>query len=123
MVCVQAPGAAAPDADPDPGPDTGPESVPDGDTQVMYRYAVNAEADPGLVSRALEPFARLNIVPQAVHAVLEPPSTDGQPARQTLEIAATGLERMMADHIAAMLRQIPMVESVLFCEERDARRA
>ena len=25
--------------------------------------------------------------------------------------------------IAAMLRQIPMVESVLFCEERDARRA
>ena len=85
MVCVQTPGAAAPDADADPdsGPDTGPESVPDGDTQVMYRYAVNAEADPGLVSRALEPFARLNIVPQAVHAVLEPPSIDGQPARQT----------------------------------------
>src|SRR5208337_698927 len=72
-------------------------------------FSVSARAEPGVMPRVLELFAKRGLVPSSWHsAVLE---TDR--SRLTIEIRMGGLDRDVTEYIAACLRQIASVETVL----------
>ena len=75
----------------------------------LYCYSVYADAHPGALPRVLEPFAKLGLVPHRCHAMLE--GRRGE--RLVIDLQVGGLEVTMADHIAAALRALPCVETVL----------
>ena len=81
-----------------------------------YHYVVSAAADPGLLPRALELLAKRGMVPRECHAVTRTPNDPGRPERMTVELRVTGLESMAANHVAACLRQLFSVDSVVFFE-------
>jgi acetolactate synthase small subunit len=72
-------------------------------------FSVSARAEPGVMPRVLELFAKRGLVPSfwrsAVGGVDQ--------ARLTIDIAMNGLDRDVTEYIAACLRQIAFVETVL----------
>jgi acetolactate synthase small subunit len=76
-----------------------------------YCFSVQAAADPGLLLRVLELFAKRNLVPTRCHAVLTGPERDE--LLIDLQVAGLGLEE--AEHVARSLRQLVFVASVLTC--------
>ncbi|MCC7274047.1 MAG: hypothetical protein IT561_15370 [Alphaproteobacteria bacterium] len=82
-------------------------------------FSVNARVTPGMMPRVLELFAKRNLVPSAfVARVLGP---DGE--EMTMDIQMEGMERDLADYVAACMRQIVGVDVVLVAEKRLARSA
>jgi hypothetical protein len=73
-------------------------------------FSVHAHADPGVMPRVLELFAKRGLVPSAWH------STVGR-AGLTIDIQMQGLARDLMDYIASCLRQIAYVEVVLTSEK------
>src|SRR5215470_16341772 len=72
-------------------------------------FSVHARAEPGVMPRVLELFAKRALVPSSWRS-----STSG--ANQgdlTIDIQMRGLDRAATDYIAACLRQIVWVEVVL----------
>ncbi|HET8728083.1 MAG TPA: hypothetical protein VFO41_11270 [Alphaproteobacteria bacterium] len=82
-----------------------------------HHYRLTAAAEPGMLPRAVELFAKLGLVPGRCLAVVE--GAAGEP-RLTIEMSVAGLEERMADHIAACMRQIYGVEQVLSWQEPAA---
>jgi acetolactate synthase small subunit len=79
-------------------------------------FSVHAHAEPGVMPRVLELFAKRGLVPSAWHS-----STSGSgEAELTIDIQMRGLGRDVTDYIAACLRQIAFVEVVLTSEKRSA---
>ena len=78
-------------------------------------FALSARPEPGLLLRVLEPFAKRGLVPSRCHAVC---GAGGDELVIDLQIA--GLEPVLVELIAASLRQIVGVESVLTAEKRYA---
>jgi acetolactate synthase regulatory subunit len=76
-------------------------------------FALRADADPGLLPRVLELFAKRGLVPGTLHA-------DHRTEDDTLavEVEVTGMVRAESDHVANCLRQIPGVTLVLASERR-----
>jgi len=76
-------------------------------------FAVRADADPGVLPRVLELFAKRGLVPAAVRSDL---ASDAM----TLDIAVevSGMVRAESDHVANCLRSIPLVGHVLTTERR-----
>ena len=72
-------------------------------------FLVHARAEPGVMPRVLELFAKRGMVPNAWHSALSFPDQ----ARLTIDIQMRGLDRELTDYIAACLRQIVSVEVVL----------
>jgi acetolactate synthase small subunit len=82
-------------------------------------FSVHARAEPGVMPRVLELFAKRGLVPSAWHS-----STSGaDQAELTIDIQMRGLDRDTTDYIAACLRQIASVEVVLTSEKRRHRTA
>ena len=80
-------------------------------------FFVHAQAEPGVMPRVLELFAKRGLVPSRWHSVVS--GTDQ--ARLTIEIQMRGLGRELTDYVAACLRQIASVEAVLiYCQGRSA---
>jgi acetolactate synthase small subunit len=78
-------------------------------------FSVHAHAEPGVMPRVLELFAKRGLVPSAWHS-----STCGtDEAELTIDIQMRGLDRDVTDYIAACLRQIAFVEVVLTSEQRS----
>jgi acetolactate synthase small subunit len=78
-------------------------------------FSVHAHAEPGVMPRVLELFAKRGLVPSAWHS-----STSGtDEAELTIDIHMRGLGRDVTDYIAACLRQIAFVEVVLTSETRS----
>ena len=78
-------------------------------------FSVHAHAEPGVMPRVLELFAKRGLVPSAWHS-----STSGSgEAELTIDIQMRGLGRDVTDYIAACLRQIAFVEVVLTSETRS----
>jgi hypothetical protein len=78
-------------------------------------FSVHARAEPGVMPRVLEYFAKRGLVPSFWHSAVS--GTDQ--ARLTIDIQMSGLERETTDYIAACLRQIACVEAVLSsCQRR-----
>ena len=72
-------------------------------------FSVHAAAEPGVMPRVLELFAKRGLVPQnwrsaASETVL------------TIDVQMPGLEREVADYIARSMRQIVGVDAVLTSE-------
>jgi hypothetical protein len=89
------------------------------DRTVLDHYVISADADPGLMPRVLQLIAKRGLVPAECHAFTRRANEPGGPARLTMEVKVAGLERMPADHVAACLRQLFGVDSVLHLAHRQ----
>jgi acetolactate synthase regulatory subunit len=83
---------------------------------VAARFTVTAEAAPGLLSRVLEPFAKRDLIPDAVRATRE-----GDALRAEVSLAAMPLG--MVHLVAGNLGQIVGVRRVEAMEGRIVRLA
>ncbi|HEV2303120.1 MAG TPA: hypothetical protein VGR91_16250 [Stellaceae bacterium] len=72
-------------------------------------FFVHARAEPGVLPRVLELFAKRGLVPSAFHSRTFGP----EDADLTIDIQMPGLDRGTVDYIAAGMRQIASVEAVL----------
>jgi acetolactate synthase small subunit len=77
-------------------------------------FAVHASAEPGVMPRVLELFAKRGLVPTSWHSRVA-----GRDL--TIDIQMTGLAGDAAEYVAACLRQIACVEVVLTSEKRSLR--
>ena len=93
-----------------------PATVADDNLSVTACFSVHASAEPGVMPRVLELFAKRGLVPSAWHSATH--GTDQ--AALTIDIQMRGLGRDLVDYLAACLRQIPYVEVVLTTEKRSA---
>jgi acetolactate synthase regulatory subunit len=78
-------------------------------------FAISAQPGPAVLPRVLEPFAKRGLVPARWHAVCAAAGDE-----LVIDIQIAGLEPALVDLIAASLRQIVGVESVLTAEKRYA---
>ncbi|HTV45595.1 MAG TPA: hypothetical protein VMF05_09790 [Stellaceae bacterium] len=74
-------------------------------------FSVYAAAEPGVMPRVLELFARRGLVPSGWRSTAAG-NDRNQPNGLAIEIEMRGLGSETADHIAACLRQIACVEAV-----------
>jgi hypothetical protein len=74
-------------------------------------FSVHAAAEPGVMPRVLEHFAKRGLVPSLWRSAL----SGADQAGLTIEIEMRGLGRETTGYIAACLRQIASVEVVLTC--------
>ena len=81
-------------------------------------FFVHAHAEPGVLPRVLELFAKRGLVPSACRSAVGGTNQ----AELTIDIQMRGLGRDVMDYIAACLRQIPLVEVVLTSEKLGAPR-
>jgi hypothetical protein len=77
-------------------------------------FCVHAHAEPGVMPRVLELFAKRGLVPSAWHSA----TCGTDRAELTIDIQMPGLDRDMTDYLAACLRQIAFVDVVLTSEKR-----
>jgi hypothetical protein len=77
-------------------------------------FAISARPEPAVMPRVLEPFAKRGLVPSRWHAVC------GGSDELVIDLQIAGLEPALVELIAAGLRQIVGVESVLTSEKRYA---
>jgi hypothetical protein len=91
----------------------------DDDLPATACFSVHARADPGVMARVLEPFAKRGLVPCFCQS-----STFGADRTQlTIDIQMRGLGRETMDYIAACLRQIVCVEVVSAAQRHVPDRA
>lgn len=88
-------------------------SAPAAEAVSTYCFAVHAVADPGVMPRVMELFAKRNLVPSRWHSDLT--SFGGGPRGDELviDIQVAGLAPADGDYIARCLRQQVYVQSVL----------
>ena len=72
-------------------------------------YSVHAPADPSVMPRVLEVFAKRGLVPSRWYSTLDGPGG----AEMHIDIQISGLEPGMGDRLAVLLRQLVCVETVL----------
>jgi acetolactate synthase small subunit len=90
-------------------------TVTDDDLPRTACFSVHARAEPGVMPRVLELFAKRGLVPSAWHSAIS--GTDD--AELTIDIQMRGLARELTEYIAACLRQIAYVEVVLTSEKHS----
>ncbi len=79
-------------------------------------FSIHALADPGVMPRVLEQFARRGIVPSRWHSSIGGPGGD----ELAIDVEMAGLAPETAERLAACLRQIAHVALVVTCEKRLA---
>src|SRR5258708_9897469 len=84
------------------------------DSQPTACFSIHAEAEPGVMPRVLELFAKRGMVPTSWHSRV----TTGE---LTIDVQMRGLDGATAAYIAACLRQVISVTAVLIYENRAAR--
>ena len=86
----------------------------------VFCFSVLAEAEPGVMPRVMELFAKRNLVPSRWHSDLLEPRL-GHGARElAIDLQVEGLDARLADYIARCLRQLHYVDRVLISEKRTA---
>jgi acetolactate synthase small subunit len=73
---------------------------------VTVCFSVHADAEPGVMPRVLELFAKRGLVPQKWHSAASGTAL-------TIDVQMAGLGRDTADYIARCMRQIAGVDAVL----------
>ena len=81
---------------------------------VTVLFSVQARAEPGVMPRVVELFAKRGLVPQRLHST-------ATGAWLTIDVQLGGLERDLGDYIARCMRQIVGVETVLTSDPRLSR--
>jgi acetolactate synthase small subunit len=85
------------------------EPVADSNFNGAAYFSVHVRAEPGVMPRVLELFAKRGLVPTRWHSAV-----CGADRRQlAIEIEMGGLDRPAIEYIAACLRQIASVDAVL----------
>lgn len=74
-------------------------------------FSIRALAEPGIMPRVLELFAKRGLVPQRWNSA-------ASEAGLGIDVLVTGLDRDAADYIARCMRQIHGVETVFTVEHR-----
>ena len=87
----------------------------DASLPVTACFSVCARAEPGVMPRVLELFAKRGLVPTIWHSAV----AGGDRARLTIDIEMGGLGREAARYIGSCLRQIADVETVLTAEGKE----
>jgi acetolactate synthase regulatory subunit len=72
-------------------------------------YSVHAAADPSVMPRVLEVFAKRGLVPSRWYSTLAGPGGE----KMHIDIQVSGLEPGLGDRLAVLLRQLVYVETVL----------
>ena len=97
-----------------PSRSSGALSVADRDARPRTAcFSVHADAEPGVMPRVLELFAKRGLVPQRWHSAAAGTAL-------TIDVQIGGLGHDTADYIAQCMRQIVGVETVLTSERRAA---
>jgi len=81
----------------------------DTDNKRTYCYSVRADAEPSVLPRLLELFAKRGLIPAAFHSRCH----DYAPGALQVDIEVTGLEWDLADYLQRCMRQVIGVELVL----------
>ncbi|MEQ8355422.1 MAG: hypothetical protein RH942_07785 [Kiloniellaceae bacterium] len=77
--------------------------------EVVYCFSILAAAEPGVMPRVLELFAKRGLVPARWHSdVTGPGGRD-----LSIDVQVNGLDTAAGDYIARCLRQVFQVETVL----------
>lgn len=76
-------------------------------------FSLLARAEPGVMPRVVELFAKRGLVPQKWHSAVAGSAL-------SIDLQMSGLDRDLADYIARCMRQIAGVETVLTAERRVA---
>jgi len=83
----------------------------------VHCFALMAQASPGVMPRVMEPFAKRGLVPTRWHATV-----CGRSAGElSIDVQISDIDSDMAELIAAQLRQIVGVATVLTSEKRQIR--
>ncbi len=80
----------------------------------VFCFSVQAEAEPGVMPRVLELFAKRNLVPLRWHSDVTGPGAK----ELSIEIQMAGLTPELTDYMARCLRQMHYVDTVLTSEKR-----
>jgi acetolactate synthase small subunit len=88
-------------------------SVADRDLLAAACFTVQARAEPGVMPRLIELFAKRGLVPELWRSAKKA-GADG--AELTIEIRMSGLGHDTIDYIAACMRQVASVRTVLAAE-------
>ena len=83
------------------------------DPAVTYCLTIHASADPGVMPRVLELFAKRNLVPTRWHSDLARVGGGARDEELVIDVQVAGLAVEEGDYIAACLRQQVCVQSVL----------
>jgi hypothetical protein len=81
---------------------------PASDASGVACFSVHARAEPGVMPRVLELFAKRGLVPSTWHS-----SVSADLSELAIDIQMGGMAGELADYVAACLRQIADVEVVL----------
>src|SRR5436309_236126 len=74
-------------------------------------FSLQARAEPGVMPRVVELFAKRGLVPQRWHSAVSGEAL-------TIDVQIAGLDRDLCGYIARCMRQITGVETVLTSETR-----
>ena len=91
----------------------GAASDADDPTSPHVCFSVQARAEPGVMPRVVELFAKRGLVPQKWHS-----SASGEAL--TIDVHIAGLDRDLSAYIARCMRQVIGVETVLTSETRPS---
>ncbi|WP_179953888.1 hypothetical protein [Denitrobaculum tricleocarpae] len=81
--------------------------------KAVHCFSIHAAAEPGVMPRVLELFAKRNLVPSRWHSdVMGPSNRD-----LSIDLQVVGLDSLTADYVARCLRQVYGVETVLTSEK------
>lgn len=80
----------------------------------VHCFSIQAVAEPGVMPRVLELFAKRNLVPQRWHSDVTGPSDRDL----SIDLQVSGLDSQTADYVARCLRQVYGVDTVLTSEKR-----
>ena len=81
-------------------------------------FSIQAEADPGVMLRVLELFAKRGLVPSHWHGDLE--DEESLVPGLTMELQVAGLTRQQIGHVTECLREMVSIKSVLTHETQSA---
>ncbi len=97
---------------PQPAPARAPEA-PRAAAARVFCFSVHAEAEPGVMPRVLELFAKRSLIPERWISDVSGP--DGRDL--AIDVQVAGLSPETSDYIARCLRQIHGVRAVLTSEK------
>ncbi|WP_282607464.1 hypothetical protein [Pelagibius sp. Alg239-R121] len=82
--------------------------------KAVHCFSIHAVAEPGVMPRVLELFAKRNLVPNRWHSDVTGPANRDL----SIDLQVGGLDSKTADYVARCLRQVYGVETVLTSEKR-----
>ena len=92
--------------------------APVASAQTVYCFSILAEAEPGVMPRVLQLFAKRGLVPTRWHSDV----TGAKGRDLAVDIQVEGLDVATGDYIARCLRQVFQVETVLTSQKHVERK-